>query len=413
MSEASPSTFGRVDEDGSVFVTTSDGERMVGQVPGATPDEALAFFTRRFDALQTEVALLEERVRRGALGPDEARKSIAAVRSSIEGANAVGDLAGLLTRLESLAPAIAEAREARKAQRARVSEETRQAKEAMVAEAERIAESNDWRGGVNRFRSLLDEWKLLPRIDRTTDDELWHRFSAARTTYTRRRKAQFAEQNERREQARQLKEQIIAEARELAQSTDWGATAGAFRELMGRWKAAGVAPRAVDDALWAEFRGIQDDFFARRHQVFSEQDTEFQGNLEAKLALLSEAEAAILPVENAQAARQAFRTFLSRYNEHGKVPRDSVRGLESRVRSLETAIKKAEDEEWRRTDPETHKRAAGTASLLTDQISKLEADLARAESRGDRSKASELRQSIETYRSWLDQANKTLRDFEG
>lgn len=412
MSEASADTFGRVAEDGSVFVITADGERMVGQVPDVSPEEALAFFTRRFDALQTEVTLLEERIRRGALGPDEARKNIATVRAGIEGANAVGDLAGLLARLEALTPAIAEASEARKAQRARANEETRQAKEAMVAEAERIAEGNDWRGGVNQFRTLLDRWKQLPRIDRATDDELWRRFSAARTTYTRRRKTQCAEQNEKREQARQAKEQIIAEARELAQSTEWGPTAGAFRELMARWKAAGVALRAVDDRLWAEFRSIQDDFFHHRHQVFAEQDTEFQANLQAKVALLDAAEAEILPITDAQAARRAFRSFLSHFNEHGKVPRDSIRSVEARVRALETAVRDAEDEQWRRTDPETQKRAAGTASLLSDQINRLETDLAKAESRDDARAAAELRQSIETYRSWLDQANKTLRDFE-
>ncbi len=412
MSEATPpKTYGRVEDDGTVYVTTADGERMVGQVPGVSPEEAMAFFTRRYDALATEVTLLEERIKRGALGPDEARKSINAVRGSVTGANAVGDLDGLLARLEGLQPAIAEANEARKAEKAKANEATRQAKEGMVAEAEKIAEGNDWRGGVNRFRSLLEEWKALPRIDRATDDELWHRFSAARTTYTRRRKSQFADQAERREGARKAKEAIIAEARTLAQSTEWGATAGAFRDLMTRWKAAGVAAREVDDKLWAEFRGIQDEFFARRNQVFDEQDAEFKGNLDAKTALLDAAEADILPVKDIAVARQKYRDFLAAYNEHGKVPRDSIRPLEGRIRAIETAIKEAEDAEWRRTDPETQKRASGTVNLLSDQIAKLRADLAKAEAKGDARKIAELTQSIETYGSWLEQANKTLDDF--
>ena len=63
-------------------------------------------------------------------------------------------------------------------------------------EAERIAWGNDWRGGANRLRDLLAKWKALPRIDKASDDELWHRYSSARTTYTRRRKQHFAELNE-------------------------------------------------------------------------------------------------------------------------------------------------------------------------------------------------------------------------
>jgi hypothetical protein len=415
MSEAvpPPESYGRVDTDGTVFVTTADGERSVGQIPDVPAEEALAFFTRRFTALETEVGLLEERIKRGALNPEEARRSINAVRSSITDANAVGDLAGLMARLDAQAPVLAVANEARKAERAKAHDETKLAKEAMVAEAEKIAAGNDWRGGVNRFRTLLDEWKALPRIDRATDDDLWHRFSTARTTYTRRRKTQFAEQSAQRDGAKQAKEAIIAEAREIAASTEWGAAAGSFRDLMTRWKAAGPAARDVDDALWAEFRGIQDDFFARRTEAATATDAEFGANLEAKLAILDAAEKDILPVRDLQVARDKYRKFLAKYNEHGRVPRDNIRTLEGRVRAIEQAITEAGENEWRRTDPETQKRASGTVTLLSDQIAKLTAQLARATAAKDAKKTAELTASIATYESWLEQATKTLEDFKG
>jgi polyhydroxyalkanoate synthesis regulator phasin len=415
MSEATPApeSYGRVDPDGTVYVTTADGERSVGQIPGVPADEALAFFTRRFSALETEVGLLEERIKRGALNPDEARRSISSVKSSVSGAHAVGDLDGLLARLDSLTPVLAEANEARKAERAKAHDETKAAKETMVAEAERIAAGNDWRGGVNRFRTLLDEWKALPRIDRATDDDLWHRFSSARTTYTRRRKAQFAEQSAKRDSARMAKEAIIAEAREVAATTEWGAGAGAFRDLMTRWKAAGPAPREIDDALWAEFRTIQDDFFARRTDAATATNAEFGQNLEAKLALLDAAEKDILPVRDVTTARQKYRTFLSHYNEHGRVPREQIRPLEARLRALERAISEAEEHEWRRTDPETLDRATGTVSLLSEQIAKLTSQLDAAKAVQDARKVAELNASIATYESWLEQASKTLEDFSG
>ena len=196
-----PAAFGRVESDGTVYVRTSAGERVVGQVPDVPAAEALGFFTRRFEALDLEVSLLERRIATGALSPDDAVASITKVRTAVAEARAVGDLDGLQARLEALFPLIASQRAARKAERARQQQETRAAKEGFVLEAERLAAGNDWRGGVNRFRVLLEEWKSLPRLDRATDDALWHRFSSARTTYTRRRKAQFAQQNEQREAA--------------------------------------------------------------------------------------------------------------------------------------------------------------------------------------------------------------------
>ncbi|MCE1174012.1 MAG: DUF349 domain-containing protein [Propionibacteriales bacterium] len=410
-SSTGPDAFGRVDSDGTVYVRTEDGERSVGQIPDASAEEAMAFYVRRYEALEVEVGLLETRVRGRALTPDEARHSIATVRTAVAGANAVGDLAALTARLDALTPLLDEQSAARKAERAKQLDATRLAKEAMVAEAETLAAGNDWRGGVNRFRTLLDEWKALPRIDRTTDDALWHRFSAARTTYTRRRKAQFAEQSARREGAREAKEQIIAEARELAASTEWGATAAAFRDLMARWKAAGPAPREVDDALWAEFRAIQDDFFSARSAVLTAQDAEYGANLEAKRALLDEAEATIVPVTDLNTARAAFRSFLEKYNALGRVPRDQIRGLDNRVRALEAAVRSAEEDEWRRTDPEAKARAEETVAMLSAEIDKLTVKIEKANARGDQSAAAKAQESIDTYAAWLAQAKETLADF--
>jgi hypothetical protein len=410
-SSAGPAEFGRVDADGTVYVRTADGERSVGQIPDATAEDALAFYVRRFEALEVEVGLLDSRVRSGALSPEEARQSIRTVRTAVSSANAVGDLASLEAKLDALAPLLDEQSAARKAERAKQQDVTKAAKEAMVAEAETLAAGNDWRGGVNRFRSLLDEWKALPRIDRATDDDLWHRFSTARTTYTRRRKAQFAEQSARRETARQAKEQLIVEARELANSTEWGPTAGAFRDLMTRWKAAGPAPREVDDALWAEFRAIQDDFFSARTAVLSAQDAEYTGNLTAKQALLDEAEAAIVPVSDVAQARTAFRAFLEKFNALGRVPREQIRSLDARVKALENAIRTAEEDEWRRTDPEAKARAEETVAMLSAEIDKLTEKVAKATARGDVKAAAKAQESIDTYASWLAQARETLADF--
>jgi hypothetical protein len=410
--DVSPASFGRVDPDGTVYVRTAAGERSVGQVPDVTAEEALGFFVRRFEALELEVSLLETRLGSGALSPDDANASIKTVRAAVTDAHAVGDLDGLLARLDKLAPLVAEQRAARKAERAKQTEAARAAKEKFVLEAEKLAAGTDWRGGVNRFRALLDQWKALPRLDRTTDDELWHRFSSARTTYTRRRKAQFAQQAEQRDSAREVKERLAAAAEELANSTDWGPTTGAYRDLMTQWKAAGPAPRGIDEALWKRFRGAQDTFFAAKQAVFEEQDTEFKANAEAKEALLAEGEQ-ILPVRDLDQAKAAYRDLLERWTAIGKVPRDAIRPLESRLHAIENGIKQAEEDRWKRTNPEARARAEDTAAKLEAQIQALEDKASRAEARGDVKAARDAANSASTYRQWLEQARKAASDFSG
>jgi len=412
MSESTSPAFGRVEEDGTVYVLLPDGERRVGQVPDVSPDEAMAFFTGRYDSLAAEVALLGQRVIAAAMSPDEARRAVTTLRANIAEANAVGDLGGLQAQLDMLTPIIDTQAEQRRAQRLEAQAQAKQAKEDMVAEAEKLADGNDWRAGVTRFHSLLEDWKTLPRIDKATDDDLWRRFSTARTTYTRRRKAHFADLSAANQVAQSVKEAIIAEAEPLSTSTDWRTTSEAFRTLMTRWKAAGSAGRTADEKLWAQFRGLQDVFFQARSSVLDEQSEEFKANEEAKDALLTDAEATMLPVTDATAGRAAFRAFLQKYNAHGKVSRGSMHTFDARVRALEDAVREAEDAQWRRTDPQAKQRAQDTVDMFVAQIEKLTKQITEAEARGDGNRAARLRESIETYSAWQAQAQAALDEFQ-
>lgn len=403
-------TWGRVAEDGTVFVRTSDGERQVGQMPDATPEEALAFYTKRYDDLTFEVQLLEQRIEAGTLAPDEATSVVNQIHSSLGEAQVVGDLAALDERLDALKGLIEKQRAARKAERAKKAAEAKVRKEKIAAEAERLAEGNDWRNGANRLRELLEEWKSLPRIDKSTDDSLWRRFSTARTTYTRRRKAHFAELGEKREAARAVKERLVVEAEALADSTEWGPTAGRYRELMRQWKAAGPAPKNVDDALWKRFRGAQDTFFGARDAANAELDEEYAANAEVKEKILVEAEA-LLPVTDVRAAKEAFRELAERWDAAGKVPRDRMKELEGRMRKVEQAIRGVEDEQWERSNPEARARAADTVAQLEASLAELEAKRAKAENAGNAKKAAEHASAIEARKAWLVEARKALDDF--
>ncbi len=406
--------WGRVDDDGTVYVRTAEGERQVGQYAAGNPEEALRFYTQRFDALAFEVDLLVQRIKSGVMSPEEAETSVRTVRAQVSGAEAVGDLAALEQRLDDLAPVIAEQREARKAEKAKRLEEARAAKERLVDQAERIAQGSDWRNGANKLRDLLEEWKALPRIDRASDDALWRRFSTARTAYTRRRKSHFAELNEKRDAARAVKERLVKEAEALADSTDWGPTSGRYRDLMRDWKAAGPAAREIDDALWKRFRAAQDTFFGNRDAANAALDAEFAANAEVKEGLLAEAEALLPRLERGDdldGIKRAFRDLADRWDAAGKVPRARMKDLEGRMRAVETAIRKVEDAQWRRTDPEKSARADDMIAKLEAAIAQVEAELEAARAAGDERKVADLERNIESRRMFLDTARRASADF--
>ena len=410
MSTASD-PWGRVAEDGTVYVRTSDGERQVGSWQAGSPDEALAFFKRKFDTLETEVSLLEQRLASTDLSPQQARATIDRLIAAVTDAHAIGDLAGLLGRLEKLTDVAARRKEEVRAAREHARSEALEIKERIVAEAERIAaEATHWKISGERMRQLLEEWKAAPRGDRTAETALWKRLSAARNAFTKRRKAYFAGLEEEREVVRARKDELATRAEELAGSTDWGPTAAAYRDLMRSWKQAGRADRATEDELWARFKTAQDTFFQARAAVLAAKDAELAQNAVAKEQLLAEAEK-LLPVTGARSARAALRGIQERWERAGQVPRDSQDRLEGGLRRVEEAIRKAEDTHWRKSNPEALSRARSTVDQIKSAITQLEGQLARAEASGDAKAAQRAAEALAARRAWLTEAERTLAEF--
>jgi hypothetical protein len=405
-----PTEWGRVDDEGTVWVRTADGERSVGSYPGAEAPEALAYFGRKFDELAGQVTLLEQRVASGGVSLADAQTSVDHLREQVVDANAVGDLAGLSARLDTLTEAIATRKARRDAERAKSRERAAAAKEKIVAEAESLSGSTEWKKTGDRMRSLLDEWKAAPRLDRKSDDALWKRFSHARTAFDKRRRVHFAELDEQRGEAAARKEKLIKEAEALSTSREWGETAKKYRELMDRWKAAGRARRDVEDELWTRFRAAQDVFFSARSEVFAARDADLATNLEKKQKLLVEAEA-LLPVTDHRAARQVLRTIHEKWEAAGHVPRASKDAVENRLRRVDEAVRAAEQAEWARTNPEARARAEATVTQLQASIAGLEKDAAAARAAGNEKKAADAEAAVETRRSWLVEAEKTLAEF--
>ncbi|MBB4932518.1 hypothetical protein F4561_003338 [Lipingzhangella halophila] len=404
--------WGRVDDDGTVYVRTSEGERVVGSWQAGAPEEALAFFRRKYDALVTEVELLEKRLTNTDLSATQALASIEKLRSAVRDANVVGDLDALSRRLDALTERAEERKAEQKQAQQQARDEARDVKERIVAEAERVAEeTTHWKSGGERMRHLIDEWKAAPRADRPTEQALWKRMSAARNAFSKRRKAYFAGLDQQREQIRQQKEEIIAEAESLSDSTDWGPTSGRYRELMQQWKAAGRADRSSEDKLWARFKAAQDRFFQARNAVFAERDAELRSNAEAKERILKEAREEIPQVNDPREARARLRRYQEEWEEAGPLPRDSRDQLEGAFRKLEESVRKAEDQEWQRSNPEARARAADTVSQLRDSISQLERKLEQARAAGNDRKAREFEEAIGARRSWLDEAERALNEM--
>ncbi|WP_460405807.1 DUF349 domain-containing protein [Actinophytocola sediminis] len=401
---ANPAKWGRVDADGTVYVTTGDGERAVGSWHAGEPAEGLAHYARRFDDVRTEVELLEARLTAGSGDPKHTLTSAKHIKDSLTDAALVGDLAGLAARIDHVLDRAQQAVESVKHARDEARHQALARKQELVDEVEKIAESStQWKAAGDRLRAILDEWKTIKGVDRKTDDQLWKRFSKARDTFNRRRGSHFADLDRQRGAAKERKQELVNLAEELSESDDWGPTAARYRDLMTEWKAAGRAPKEADDQLWQQFRAAQDKFFSRRSSVFNERDAELVDNAKRKEALLAEAEK-INPRGDLEAARAQLHRIQERWDEVGKVPRERIRDLEGKLRAIEDKVRNAADAQWRRTDPEAEARAA----QFRERVEQFEAQAAKARAAGDTRRAEQAEAQAAQWREWLTAAENAV-----
>ena len=404
---ADDAPWGRVDDDGTVSVREGDEWRVVGQYPDGTPDEALAYFTRKFSDLAGEVALVEVRHRRGGASASDLRSTVATLRSRISGAAAVGNLAALEARLVALegelsAASESEAAEARQAVETAVAERTALV-EAIEAIAARDPKSIQWKQTSAEVTDLFDRWQRHqadgPRLPRSTGQALWKRFRDARSIIDRHRREFYASLDETHKSARDAKQRLIERAEALAPRGEDGI--GSYRELLDQWKAAGRAGKKADDALWARFKAAGDALYGARAEREHADAEASQEKIVAKRALLDEA-AAVGAEKDTAAARSLLTGIQRRWDEIGRIfPRDKERALDDELRKIEQSVRSREDADWKNNNPETKARQGDMLSQLHEAIAKLEAELADAEKSGDARAIAQAREALGARKAWL------------
>ncbi|MHB1234510.1 MAG: DUF349 domain-containing protein [Microbacteriaceae bacterium] len=397
--------WGRVDETGTVFVREADGERAVGQFPDAPAEEALAYFERKFVDLAGQVTLLEQRIKRGT-APTDVGKTVASLKAAVRGAHAVGDLSSLLARLDALDSQAGELSEKLSLEARAALEEAVAARTALVVEAEALAAADpakaQWKQVSASLDDLFSRWQKQqqegPRLPKAESNELWKRFRTARSIIEQHRKTFFAELDSAHKGARAEKQALVEKAEALLGNGAEGISA--YRQLLEEWKKAPRAGKKFDDALWEKFKAAGDALYAVKAQGDAKENEEYSANLAAKLDLLSEAEA-LLTVTDRDAAKKTLAAIQQRWDQLGKVPRDKVKPIEDRLRKVEAAVRKLDEEHWQRTNPERKARSEGLATQLQDAIARLERDLAEAEAGGDAKRVAQAREALEARRLWL------------
>lgn len=393
----------RVDDAGNVYVTDSNGERHIGQYADVSPEEAIAFFVRKFNDTNASLVLIEQRAKNGAAA-SEISESAAKIAEQISARAGIGNYDALSARLEALQASLEGLTEAEKARRAEATEKALAERTVIVESIEKLA-ANDpstlrWKDVSAQIDALFAQWqeaqKSGPRLSKKDGDALWKRFRDARNKLDHERRSYFAELDQRTKSSKSAKEELITAAEKLSGDN----SINQYRDLLEKWKKAPRAGKKVDDALWARFKAAGDALYQAKKAADDEEDAAYSGNLDVKLAILTEAET-LLSATDAESARSTLNALNKRWDAAGKVPRAHLKSTEERMRKVEAAVRKLEEAKWNASDPEKIARSSGLAGQIEQKITELTAERDAAQKAGNAAAVKKIDADIETQKSWL------------
>ena len=208
--------FARIDEDGTVYVKDGDDERVIGGFPEGIPSSPFALYERRYADLEATIKLFEDRL--ASLNPRDIDQTLATLREQVVSPNVIGDIPALRRRVEAVEKAAEERKEVAREERKAAKAQALADRTAVVERAEAVVAQDPakthWKQSGQTLRDLLEEWKALqrrgPRLEKSVEDELWKRFSSARTQFDRHRRQFFSQLDQAQSEAKRVKEALIA-----------------------------------------------------------------------------------------------------------------------------------------------------------------------------------------------------------
>lgn len=397
---------GRVDSENNVFVNDGGVERKVGQYPGVSEEEALAYFQRKFAELEANVRILEQRLKSNA-EPGSIAAAAAKLTKELAEPGAVGNIQELRNRVLAVTPNIEKMKAEKSEATQQAIAETLKIRTEIAQQATALADKDpkktQWKIASKEMTDLFDKWQVSqksgPKVPRKEADAIWKIFSQARTKFEANKRAFFAELTTVTKNARAKKSELVAKAEALVSK---GAAASSdYRKLLDEWKLSGRSQGKQDDALWDRFKAAGDAIYALRKETIAKESVEYSANYEIKVALIAEAEK-LDPAKDLAEAKKLLLSIQQRYEKAGKVPKEKIRETDDRMRAVEKRFKEFEQEQWRKSDPAAIERTNGVLSQLEQSIATLESDLSAATSANNTKKAQELTDALAARRSWLE-----------
>jgi len=244
-----------------------------------------------------------------------------------------------------------------------------EAKEALVARAEALKDAPGINKALDELKKLHDDWKHIGPVPGEQREPLWQRFLAASEAVHLRRKEFVDVRSAQEQQNLAVKQSLLERVLPFAEFTtervnEWRSRTDELQEIKKEWEAAGPVPRAQADQLNKQYWNAYKAFFNRKNDFFKSLDSEKNANLQAKYALIEQAEAAQQSADFDE-ARSVIIRVQKEWKDVGRVPEKQADKIWKRFRA-------ACDSVFERPKQETRQREDRQSAASAEQVARLD-----------------------------------------
>lgn len=200
--------------------------------------------------------------------------------------------------------------------------------------SEILTTRKEWNKASDKLIEIQKVWKTIGFAPQRDNAKIYERFRNACDKFFEQKREYYEQLKSEMDNNLQQKTEICELAESLQESEQWKKTTDELITLQKRWKEIGPVPRRYSDAIWKRFRAACDKFFAHKSSHFSGVDAQHDENLQKKLALLAEMEAA----DVREGGFDVIKDFQRRWNEVGFVPIKQKDEVQKRYKAVVDAM---------------------------------------------------------------------------
>ena len=289
------------------------------------------------------------------------------------------------------------------------------AKRDLITQVKGLVNPENWSKATAEVEELMNKWRETGSAGKDSDDSLWNEFNEARKEFFDNKHKYWESLQNKFENARKVKTDLIEKAKTYVDSQDWSNTSVVFKDMLDEWKSVGNAGKEFEEKLWKEFDEVRQQFYAKRNEYYDNLHEKQSGNANSKKELVEKAKEVVNLKEYTKENTQLMKDLSAKWRSIGSSGKEENdlwtefrETMDSYFNGL-TEFNNKRHAEWLTRMQETKARKQDMIMNQKRQIKRMQDEIATMYSQRE---IDDTNESIEEKKAFIEQLEKEIADID-